>query len=131
MPKKPSRPPEQAITLEDMQGKFAELAAKFAAQEKRLQQLEELAATDALTGIDLTTVVNDQGQADPAKLKTALDDLVTRKPHLAKPAERIAPPGIGGGAPAGATDAEKVKAVLADMQKATGVRLPAPSNTNH
>lgn len=85
-------------------------------------------ATDALTGIDLTTVVNDQGVADTAKVTEALDDLIKRKPHLAKGPERIAPPGIGGGAPANATDAEKVKAVLADMQKATGVRLPSTTH---
>lgn len=82
-------------------------------------------ASDALMGIDLTAVVDDQGHADPDKIKAALDDLVTRKPHLAKSAERQAPPGIGGGAPAGVTDGEKVKAILADMQRATGVRLPA------
>lgn len=86
-------------------------------------------ATDALIGIDLTKVVNDQGQADPDKIKTELDSLVTRKPHLAKSLERVAPPGIGGGIPAGATDAEKVKAVLADMQRATGVRNQV-SSTN-
>jgi len=84
--------------------------------------------TDALANIDLTAVVDDQGRADPAKTKTALDDLVTRKPHLAKSAERRAPDGIGGGAPAGATDGEKVKAVLADMQRATGVRPPGAVN---
>lgn len=88
-------------------------------------------ATDALTGIDLAGVVNDQGQADPEKVKTALDDLIKRKPHLAKTTERIAPPGIGGGGPADTTDAEKVKAVLADMQRGTGVRLPAASNTSN
>lgn len=86
-------------------------------------------ATDALTGIDLTKVVNDTGQADPDLIKTELDGLVTRKPHLAKTGERQAPPGIGGGAPAGATEAEKVKAALADMQRATGVRPAVPSTT--
>ena len=80
-------------------------------------------ATDALAGIDLTKVVNDQGEADADKIKTELEGLVSRKPHLAK-GPRMAPPGIGGGAPAAPTDAEKVKAVLADMQRATGVRLP-------
>lgn len=79
-------------------------------------------ATDALANIDLTTIVTDQGTADAEKLKTALDDLVTRKPHLAKSTTRQAPVGIGGGAPAAATDAEKVKAALADMQRATGLR---------
>lgn len=86
-------------------------------------------ATDALANIDLAGVVNDQGTADPDKVKTALDDLITRKPHLAKTTERVAPPGIGGGVPAGATEAEKVRAALADMQRATGVRIPAAPNT--
>lgn len=86
-------------------------------------------ATDALANIDLTTVVNDQGVIDTDKVKTALDDLVTRKPHLAKAEQRQAPIGIGGGAPAGATDADKVKAVLADMQRATGVRPPSITTT--
>lgn len=86
-------------------------------------------ATDALAGIDLTTVVGDQGVVDADKIKTAIDDLVARKPHLAKTGQRIAPPGIGGGAPATLTDADKVKAALADMQRATGVRLPPSSTT--
>ena len=89
-------------------------------------------ATDALANIDLTTVVTDQGTADAEKLKTALDDLVKRKPHLAKAGQqRLAPPGIGGGAPAGTTEGEKVKAALEEMQRATGVRPAAvatPSN---
>lgn len=88
-------------------------------------------ATDALAGINLASVVNDQGVADPEKVKSELADLVKRKPHLAKSPERVAPIGIGGGLPAGATDADKVKAVLADMQRATGVRIPAaPGTTN-
>lgn len=86
-------------------------------------------STDALSNIDLTKVVNDQGEADAEKVKTELDDLVKRKPHLAKAPERFAPAGIGGGGPASATDAERVKAVLADMQRATGVRVPS-STTN-
>lgn len=87
-------------------------------------------ATDALANVDLAGVVDEQGRADTAKVKSALDDLVTRKPHLAKTTERVAPPGIGGGAPPGATDGEKVKAVLADMQRATGVRPPAAPVTS-
>jgi len=83
--------------------------------------------SDALVNIDLTKVVNEQGQADPQKVTAELEELVKRKPYLAKSGPRFAPPGIGGGAPAATTDAEKVKAVLADMQKATGVRLPTPN----
>lgn len=81
--------------------------------------------TDALTNVDLAGVVNDQGQADPTKVQAALDDLVKRKPHLAKTTQRVAPPGIGGGAPAAIPDADRVKAVLTDMQRATGVRIPS------
>lgn len=84
--------------------------------------------SDVLANVDLTTVVNDKGEVDAAKVTTALEDLVKRKPHLAKSATRLAPPGIGGGAPASATDAERVKAVLADMQRATGVRPPSSNS---
>jgi hypothetical protein len=83
--------------------------------------------SDAVANIDLTKIVNEQGQADADKIKAELDAVLQRKPHLAK-GPRYAPPGIGGGAPAAATDAEKVKAVLADMQRATGLRIP--SNTH-
>lgn len=83
-------------------------------------------ATDALTQVDLTTVIDDNGVADPVKVKSALTDLVTRKPHLAKPGQqqRQAPPGIGGGAPANATEGEKVAAALARMQKSVNLRPP-------
>ncbi len=87
-------------------------------------------ATDALANIDLTTIVTEQGTADAEKVKTALDDLVTRKPHLAKSTTRQAPIGIGGGGPAAVTDAEKVKAALADMQRATGIRTTSSTPTS-
>lgn len=87
-------------------------------------------ATDALAHVDLTTVINEHGQVDDTKVKTALDDLVARKPHLAKSQLRVAPIGIGGGAPAATTEGERVAAVLADMQRATGVRAPAATNTH-
>jgi hypothetical protein len=140
-PPKPSDPPDIAAIVQQA----VEAAVKpfvereeqretQAAAEKVTQSVLDVAkdrlhdATDALSNIDLTTVVNEQGAADADKIKTALDELITRKPHLAKSTVRIAPPGIGGGGPAGATDAEKVKAVLADMQKATGVRMTDPKN---
>jgi len=83
---------------------------------------------DALTGIDLTKVVDEKGLADPAKIKAEIDGLIKDKPHYAKSTQRFAPPGIGGGAPAQTTDADKVKSVLADMQKSAGVRLPSSTN---
>lgn len=88
-------------------------------------------ATDALAGIDLTTVIDANGVVDPAKVKTALDDLVARKPHLAKPVQqqRQAPLGIGGGNPAPATEGEKVKAALERMQKSVNLR-PAQTSTS-
>ena len=120
---KPFQEAEQTRQAQEAAGKIQ--TAVLEAAKAHLQD-----ETDALANIDLTTVVNDQGQADAEKIKTALDALVVKKPHLAKSAQRFAPPGIGGGAPAAATDAERVKSVLADMQRATGVRIPAPSTTN-
>lgn len=119
---KPFQEAEERRATEDAANKVRD--AVLEAARPRLHD-----ATDALSGIDLASVVDEQGKADPDKLKTALDDLVTRKPHLAKTTTRVAPPGIGGGGPVGTTDAEKVKAVLADMQRATGVRLPQTSTS--
>lgn len=79
-------------------------------------------ASDALSGVDLAGVVDEQGHADTGKIDAALKDLMTRKPHLAKSIGRQAPAGIGGGGPVGVAEADKIKAVLADMQRATGVR---------
>ena len=82
-------------------------------------------ATDALQ-IDLTTVLDDNGAADPAKVAAAVDELLKAKPHLAKSDARFAPPGIGGGTPPANTK-ERVAAILTDMQRATGVRLSSSS----
>lgn len=78
--------------------------------------------TDALANVDLASVVNEAGMADAEKLKTALQNVIATKPHLAKTAVRTAPPGIGGGGQVATVDADKVKAVLADMQAAAGIR---------
>ncbi len=86
--------------------------------------------TDAVANIDLTTVITDQGGADPTKVAKALDDLLTAKPHLAKSTLLVAPPGIGGGAPANATEGEKVAAALARMQKSVNLRPPAQTSAN-
>lgn len=81
-------------------------------------------ATDALQ-INLTTVLDDNGAADPAKVTKAIDDLLATKPHLAKTDTRFAPPGIGGGGPAAISKKDQVAAILTDMQRTAGVRPPA------
>lgn len=88
--------------------------------------------TDALGNVDLTQVVDANGAVDPAKVTAALDALVSKKPHLAKSGQRYAPPGIGGGAPAGANEGDKVKAALAQMNEAAGLRpQPAAAGTTN
>lgn len=87
-------------------------------------------ASDAVAHIDLTTIVDETGATDPAKVTDALNKLVQDKPHLAK-GPRFAPPGIGSGpgqSGGSTTEADRVKAVLADMQRATGVRQAAATN---
>lgn len=84
-------------------------------------------ASDALTNIDLTTLTDGSGRPDATKITTALDDLVQRKPHLAKvvdPGRHPAPGHVLGGAPAPVTsEDDRVKAALAKMQAAAGVKL--------
>lgn len=79
-------------------------------------------ANDALAHIDLTTLTDGSGRADAAKITAALDKLATDKPHLVKPA---APGYFGGAAAPTANEDDQVKAALAKMQGATGVKLPA------
>lgn len=85
--------------------------------------------TDAVANIDLTTVITEHGEADPTKVAKALEDLLVAKPHLAKSTLLVAPPGIGGGAPANATEGEKVAAALARMQKSVNLRPPAQTGS--
>ena len=80
-------------------------------------------ATDALAQVDLTTVVDDHGDADPTKITAALDDLLSRKPHLG--VTRGAPIGASPGTLPGGSEADRVKAELAKMQESTGIRLAA------
>jgi hypothetical protein len=84
--------------------------------------------TDALANINLTAVTDGNGQADPTKITAALDELVARKPHLGKivdPRRRIDPTAALGGAPGGGAthpQDERVKATLAQMQAAMGIK---------
>lgn len=87
--------------------------------------------TDALAHIDLTPLLGADGTVSTADAAKAVEQLKADKPHLAKSTVRTAPPGIGGGAPATATEAEKVAAAAAQMYKATGARPPAAPIAAH
>lgn len=85
-------------------------------------------ATDALAHVDLATLTDGNGKPDADKIKTAIDALVQSKPHLAKPAVRQGPLGVGS-TPAtggGVSLDDQVKATLAAMQKSVNLR-PATS----
>ena len=72
------------------------------------------------------------GVTPPESLpQTALDDLVKSKPHLARDTRRHGGTGVGPtpGA-AGRPMADQVKDILAEMQTASGVRLPAAPAAN-
>lgn len=124
---------QQAVSaaVKPLQDQWDEQAAQGKA-EKVMEAVRKAAedvlhdSSDALGLIDLTTVVDDHGAADPAKVKTALEDLVKAKPHLAKPVTRYAPPGIGGGrGESSAPEGDRVKAHLAAFQRVTGAKQPA------
>ncbi|MCZ2837146.1 hypothetical protein [Modestobacter sp. VKM Ac-2985] len=76
-------------------------------------------AGDAVSQLDLTTLIDDQGRVDTAKVDTALGELLGRKPYLGKAVDhrRRAPDGslIGGGGGGAASLADRVKAQLALM----------------
>jgi hypothetical protein len=64
------------------------------------------------------------GLPDPGKITFALDDLLKRKPHHGRAVDdrrRPAPGGAGG--PASAPLDDRVKATLARMQSASGVKF--------
>lgn len=121
---KPFQEAEERRRVDEAAGKVR--AAVLEAAGARLHD-----PTDALGNVDLTQVVDGNGAVDPAKVAAALDALVSKKPHLAKSGQRYAPPGIGGGAPAGANEADKVKAALAQMNEAAGLRVTAAAGTTN
>ena len=83
--------------------------------------------SDALVQLDLTTLTDGSGQPDATKITAALDDLVQRKPHLAKVVDDSRRPGaghsLGGAAAPIVSEDDRVKAALAKMQAAAGVKL--------
>jgi hypothetical protein len=85
--------------------------------------------TDALANIDLTQVTDGNGGVDDEKVKTALADLLTRKPHLGRTPDgrRYAPPGSPAGAQQSTAPLEaQVQSTLQRMQASAGIR-PATS----
>jgi hypothetical protein len=83
-------------------------------------------ATDALAQVDLTQLTDGAGLPDPAKITSALDDLLKRKPHLGRAVDdrrRPASNGVGAGGPASAPLDDRVKATLSRMQSASGVKF--------
>jgi hypothetical protein len=79
--------------------------------------------SDALANIDLTKVTDGNGAPDAEKIKTELDDLVKRKPHLVKDTRRFAPPSAGASAGSAPTIDDRVKDTLARMQQKAGVKF--------
>ena len=81
-------------------------------------------ASDATSLLDLTALVGADGAPDTAKVTAAINDLVAAKPHLARPQPygRQGNPALYG-APAGPSAEDKVKASLARMQAASGIKL--------
>ena len=82
--------------------------------------------SDALAQIDVAGLTDGSGRPDDTKITAALDDLLKRTPHLAKPVDdrRRAPAGAPlGGGQIGRPLADRVKDALAQMQAATGVKL--------
>lgn len=83
-------------------------------------------SSDALTQVDIAGLTDGSGRPDDAKITAALDDLLKRKPHLAKPVDdrRRAQPGapLGSGQLGRPID-DRVKEALSQMQAATGVKL--------
>lgn len=81
--------------------------------------------TDALANIDLTQVTDGKGGPDADKVKTALTELLTRKPHLGRTPDgrRYAPPGSPAGAQQTSAPLEaQVQSTLREMQAAIGIR---------
>lgn len=79
---------------------------------------------DAFIGIDVASIVDENGQPNDVKIAESLNKLLEAKPYLAKPTDtrRFAPPGAGstpGGSSAPIQD--QVKDTLARMQQATGL----------
>lgn len=119
---KPFQEREQKRDAEDAARRIAD--AVTSAAKARLRD-----PSDALHNIDLADMTNGAGAADPDKINAALDDLVTRKPYLARVADdrRRAGDGsfVGATAPHNVSLDDQVKTALAAMQSATGVKLPA------
>lgn len=75
---------------------------------------------DAVDAVDLSTVVDDDGAPDGAKIMAALDQLLTARPHLARDLSGLGDAGRAAQRQAAVDHAapleDRVKSVLATMQ---------------
>lgn len=82
----------QAAAVTAAEAKAAEASSRIArAEVKALASATFTDAEDAVAFLDLSTYVDDDGEVDTDAIKTDLDDLLKRKPHLGrgdKPAPR-------------------------------------------
>lgn len=116
-----------AAAIQPFQDRDAQREAQQAAEKVREAVVTSASerfhdATDALAQVDLTTLIDASGKADPAKIKTALDELLAKKPHLGKAVDtrrRAADGSLIGATPGGANLSleDRVKAQLALMNQ--------------
>lgn len=120
---------EDQREAEDAAGKVVDAVLKAAKgqfkPDEKGSALEFHNPSNALTMIDLTKVVDDNGRPDEAKIGAELVGLLKRETHLGKVVDtrRTAAPGTGAGA--GGAEAplgDRVKDTLARMQEANGIR---------
>lgn len=122
-----------AAAVKPFQERDEEREAEEAAERVRSAVLEAAKprfhdATDALAQIDLRTVLDGNGQPDATKITEAIDNLVTRKPHLAKVVDERRHGQDGTGAtPGGSTRPlnDRVSDKLSRMQERAGVKFAA------
>ncbi len=137
VPPKPGDPPDFAALISAAVAQAIAPIQERDAQREAVQAAERIRdsvttaatdrfhdSTDALAQVDLTQVTDGAGLPDTAKITAALDDLLKRKPHLGRAVDdRRRPPPGGAGGPASAPLDDRVKATLARMQSASGVKF--------
>ena len=95
----------------------------------RLERARNFLYDDLKLMAETDLTVDDNGNPDAAKITEQINDLLTRKPHLGRPSFGgrfgVQDGSLGGGHPGGQSEADRVKALVAEMQSSTGVKVPA------